>query len=113
MRLDGGSVGATKLCRMGIHHWQDDEIEAVSILANVATSYVVLATELERSRASVAQLEKALESRVVIEQGKDVIAAERDVCVDDAFEILRSHARNHRANLPDVSEAVVRLGLRT
>jgi AmiR/NasT family two-component response regulator len=112
MRLDGNRMGAISLDRMAIHHWEDDEIEAASILADMATSYVVDATEFERSRASVAQLERALESRVVIEQAKGIIAAKRDISVDDAFEILRSHARNHHANLHDVSEAVVRLGLR-
>ena len=112
MRLDGSRIGTLNLYRMAVHCWEDDEVEAASLFADMATSYVVNATELERTRESVAQLEKALESRIVIEQAKGVIAAERGLSVDKACEILRSHARNHHANLHEVAEAVVRLGLR-
>lgn len=112
MRLDGTRLGALNLYRMAVHQWEDDEVEAASLFADMATSYVVNATELERTRASVAQLEKALESRVVIEQAKGVIAAEHGVSVDKAFDVLRTHARNHHANLHEVADAVVRLGLR-
>lgn len=112
MPLEGHRLGALNLYRMRAHEWQEDEIEAASLFADMATSYVVNAGELERTRVSVAQLERALESRIVIEQAKGVIAAEREVSVDKAFEILRAHARNHHANLHEVAEAVVRLGLR-
>jgi len=112
MRLDGARLGALNLYRMGPHEWDEDEVEAASLFADMATSYVVNANELERTRASVAQLERALESRIVIEQAKGIIAAEHDVSVDQGFEILRSHSRNHHANLHEVAEAVVRLGLR-
>jgi GAF domain-containing protein len=112
MRLDGSRLGALNLYRMAVHVWEHDEVEAASLFADMATSYVVNATELERTRESVAQLERALESRIVIEQAKGVIAAEHGVSVDKAFDMPRRHARNHHANLHEVSEAVVRLGLR-
>ena len=52
------------------------------------------------------------ESRVVFEQAKGVIAAEHGIGIDEAFKMLREHARARNASLHDVAEAVVNLGPR-
>jgi AmiR/NasT family two-component response regulator len=78
----------------------------------MAISYLVHAQELDRQRAINEQLREALDSRIVIEQAKGVLATERHIPVDEAFEVLRRHARSHSATLRSVAEAVVRLGLR-
>ncbi|MGY1668630.1 PAS domain S-box protein [Geodermatophilus sp. SYSU D00696] len=57
------------------------------------------------------QLEAALTSRVVIEQAKGMLAERRGISVDEAFQVLRRHARAHNASLQDVATAVVTLGL--
>jgi AmiR/NasT family two-component response regulator len=43
---------------------------------------------------------------------KGVLAAERRIPVDEAFEVLRRHARSHSVSLHSVAEAVVSLRLR-
>ena len=58
------------------------------------------------------QLQTALTTRVVIEQAKGIVAATHDIGVDDAFQVLRKHTRDHNARLHDVATAVVTLGLR-
>jgi PAS domain S-box-containing protein len=58
------------------------------------------------------QLQTALTTRVVIEQAKGMVAATRGIGLDDAFQVLRKHARDHNAGLHDVATAVVTLGLR-
>jgi PAS domain S-box-containing protein len=58
------------------------------------------------------QLQTALTTRVVIEQAKGMVAVSRGIGVDDAFRVLRKHARDHNARLHDVATAVVTLGLR-
>jgi PAS domain S-box-containing protein len=58
------------------------------------------------------QLQTALTTRVVIEQAKGIVAATGGIGVDEAFEVLRKHARDHNARLHDVASAVVTLGLR-
>jgi AmiR/NasT family two-component response regulator len=70
--------------------------------------------EVERLRDLVAsllatnqQLQRALDSRIVIEQAKGVIAERYDMNVDDAFELLRRSARNHRLRLHALAAAVV------
>jgi AmiR/NasT family two-component response regulator len=48
----------------------------------------------------------------VIEQAKGVLANEYNVSVDEAYNILRHHARSHNANLASTADAIVLLGLR-
>jgi AmiR/NasT family two-component response regulator len=54
-----------------------------------------------------AQLERALESRVVIEQAKGVLAERLGVSIDKAFEILRYAARSARIGLHELAQQVV------
>jgi AmiR/NasT family two-component response regulator len=72
------------------------------------------AAEVERLRRLVAslltqneQLQTALESRIVIEQAKGVLAERYRMSVDDAFDLLRRSARNHRLRLHALAVAVV------
>ncbi len=53
------------------------------------------------------QLERALSSRVVIEQAKGVISGRDQVATDVAFDRIRRHARSHRCKLAEVARQVV------
>jgi hypothetical protein len=68
--------------------------------------------ELARARIAeleekVAQLQAALESRIVIEQAKGILAERLSIEVDEAFLVLRHAARSHRAKLHDVAVRVI------
>ena len=65
----------------------------------------------QQARATAGQLQQALNSRVVIEQAKGVIAGPEGISVDEAFARLRRHAREHGAVLSEVARAVVERGL--
>lgn len=56
----------------------------------------------------VRQLREALDSRVVIEQAKGMIAVQRGLPVDAAFEQLRGEARRRRTSIKLVASEVVR-----
>jgi hypothetical protein len=53
------------------------------------------------------QLQAALESRVVIEQAKGVLAERLDVSLDEAFAFLRSAARSQGMKLKELAAEVV------
>ena len=53
------------------------------------------------------QLRRALESRIVIEQAKGVLAERYRIDVQTAFEVLRGSARSNRMPIHVLSEAVV------
>jgi GAF domain-containing protein len=112
MRLDDVALGALDLYDTDPHDWDDDEARAARRLAALATGYVVNASRVDRLRHTSEQLREALESRVIIEQAKGILAGERQISVDQAFEMLRAHARRNQASLRAVAEAVVTLRLR-
>jgi len=73
-----------------------------------------LAGTEERLRALVvalaernAQLEEALESRVLIEQAKGMLAERWGVAPDSAFGLLRGAARAHRMRVRDLALCVL------
>jgi AmiR/NasT family two-component response regulator len=53
------------------------------------------------------QLGQALNTRIVIEQAKGVIAERRRLTMEEAFAHLRTHARNHNRRLADVAREVI------
>ncbi|MEV5606701.1 ANTAR domain-containing protein [Streptomyces sp. NPDC052225] len=65
------------------------------------------ADEADRSRALTAQLELALTSRVVIEQAKGILATRLSLTMDDAFALLRGHARSHQRPVHDVACEII------
>jgi AmiR/NasT family two-component response regulator len=59
-------------------------------------------------RATLAeQLQTALNSRIVIEQAKGVIAERRHIDMDGSFTMLRNTARTNNRRLSDLARAVV------
>jgi AmiR/NasT family two-component response regulator len=62
---------------------------------------------LEQRSTEVAQLHAALDTRLVIEQAKGILAARHGTDVEEAFARLRKYARDHRVNIHAVARAVV------
>lgn len=112
MQLDGDALGALTLYNSEPRAWSKDELELATVLADIATSYVVNASKLDLHRRTAEQLQRALDSRIVIEQAKGIISADRGIDVDGAFQLLRKHANDHHAGLRETAEAIVKLGLR-
>jgi hypothetical protein len=53
-----------------------------------------------------AQLEHALQSRIVIEQAKGIIAERYGLELEEAFELIRRASRSHRLKLRDLAAAM-------
>ncbi len=66
-----------------------------------------IAAELEATRALVEQLQHALDSRILIEQAKGIIAERYGVTLAEAFEAIRNVARPERRTVRDVAAAIV------
>lgn len=105
-------LGALNVYDDHVRKWSETDIESGRVLANMATGYILHASRLGEADRLNEQLQNALDSRIVIEQAKGILAGEHGVSVDDGFEILRQHARSNRASLRDVADAVVKIGLR-
>jgi len=111
MRLADQIIGALNLYSPKPREWSDEDIAVAGVLADVATSYVVNASKLHQQEQLSEQLQHALESRVVIEQAKGITAQQSSVSVDQAYQLMRRHARSNNASLRTVAEAIVAVGL--
>jgi ANTAR domain-containing protein len=66
-----------------------------------------MATDVTDLQARVAQLQTALETRIVVEQAKGILAERFQLSVEDAFLLLRYAARSSRANLHELAREVI------
>lgn len=111
MRLADQIVGALNLYSAEPRQWSGEDIAVAGVLAGVATSYVVNASKLRQQQQLSEQLQEALESRIVIEQAKGITSQQNSVTLEQAYQRMRSHARNNHASLRVVAEAIVGVGL--
>jgi AmiR/NasT family two-component response regulator len=80
-------------------------------LADVATIAILQHRSTIDSDALNAQLSNALNSRVIIEQAKGMICQSTNCDMDEAFNRLRAHARNHNEGLTGLATRVVNKSL--
>lgn len=107
MRLRSDTIGALNLFHQQPGEVSDATLRLGQALADVAT-IAILQERASRSGAELSrQLQSALNSRVVIEQAKGLLAGRMELEMPDAFDRLRDHARGTRQRLSDVAEALV------
>lgn len=107
LRLRDTSLGSLNLFRETPGALDQADVDAVQALADVATISILQERIVRQTDIARDQLQRALDSRVVIEQAKGVIAFTHDVDMDEAFKLIRAHARTNRRRLSDVALAIV------
>jgi GAF domain-containing protein len=113
MRLRGRSIGALNLFRADVGYLDDDDVVVVQALADVATIAILQHRSAIDASTLNGQLSEALNSRIIIEQAKGIIAESLKCDMDAAFARLRAHARNNNLGLTDVARSVVAGTLRS
>ena len=73
----------------------------------VAVETDALLRELERLRVENGQLSQALETRIVIEQAKGILAERFGLPLEQAFTILRHAARGNRMKIHELAAKVI------
>jgi GAF domain-containing protein len=112
MRLRDEGIGALNLYAGEVREWSAEDLAAAQALADMATAYLANASRLRQQVDLSEQLSRALSSRVVVEQAKGVLVEALGVGVDEAFQRIRTYARNHNTPLHTVASMVVETGLR-
>ena len=107
VRLADQPVGTLDVYATQPRAWTPAEVEALGALAVVTAELVSTAVELANREVEVAQLRRALVSRVWIEQAKGVLAATEGVDPDAAFQQLRRQARSSSRKVADLAQEVV------
>jgi GAF domain-containing protein len=104
MRLRGTSLGGLNLFHREVGGLTAADLRLAQALADLATVGVLH----QRNSMLAEQLQSALNSRIVIEQAKGIIAERHQVDFDTAFARLRKYARDHNLRLSDAALWVVR-----
>ena len=107
LRLRGAVIGALNLFQLVPAAMPAADIDAAQALADVATIAVLHHRQVTEAQRLNEQLQSALNSRIVIEQAKGMVAERQGVTIDEAFASLRTHARNRNLLLLVVAEAVI------
>ena len=106
MRLRASVLGTLNLFMTTVGPLSDADVTVARAFADAATIALVQERSASDSRQLAAQLQGALNSRIVIEQAKGTISERDGIGMDEAFERLRSYARTHNRKLVDIARAV-------
>jgi GAF domain-containing protein len=107
MRCRDQLIGELTLLHTDRHTLTGPDARLGQALADAATIGLIHERALRHAETVHQQLQSALNSRVIIEQAKGVIATQRAIDTDEAFTILRSHARSHSQRLSELARGVV------
>lgn len=110
--LTGRPVGVLDMYADQPVEWTGRSLAAAKVLADMATIYLGNASVHRKQVELSEQLQHALDSRLVIEQAKGMLAGVHGITTEAAFERLRSHARSHRTSIRSVARDVISLELR-
>jgi GAF domain-containing protein len=107
MRLREQILGALNLFCCSPRAIPAETTEVAQSFANVATISILQLRALRHSEMVTEQLQTALNSRVVIEQAKGILAERQHISLTEAFTLMRTYARNHNRLLSHVAQGVI------
>jgi GAF domain-containing protein len=107
MRLRTEVIGALNLFDTSPGPLDSGKLSIGRALADVATIGLLQERAIRRRDVLTAQLQTALNSRIVIEQAKGVLAERLQLPMHEAFTLLRSTSRNTNRRLSDLAQAIV------
>ena len=107
MRLRTEVIGALNLFDVNPGALDEGKLRIGQALADVATIGLLQQRAIHHRDVVTEQLQSALNSRVLIEQAKGVLAERLNVPVHDAFTVLRSSARSRNRRLSELAQAIV------
>jgi GAF domain-containing protein len=106
LRLRSEVIGGLNLFHAGTVSLPPADLRIAQALADVATIGILQQRAIHRSSVLAEQLQTALNSRIVLEQAKGMLAEHGQVSMEVAFGCLRGFARDHNRKLGDVALAL-------
>lgn len=111
LRLRGQAIGALNLFHRDPGPLPESDLALGQALADVATIGILSERTIRHGEVLHEQLQTALNSRVIIEQAKGVIAQSQAVTMDVAFDRLRRYCRNNNLRLSEIARRIAEDGL--
>lgn len=106
MRLRGQVIGALNMFGAHAEPMDEADVRVVQALADIATIGLLQERAIARGELLTEQLQAALNSRIVIEQAKGVLAQLHGESPDEAFARMRSYCRSRGLRLGKVAYTV-------
>jgi GAF domain-containing protein len=106
LRLRGQTLGSLCLFHRSPGPLPEADLSLGQALADVATIGILQERAIRRGEVLNEHLQTALDSRVVIEQAKGVLAQHLKVGMDAAFDLLRRYSRNGNVRLADTARQI-------
>lgn len=106
MRLRGRVIGSMNLFGERAGHVSDRDASVAQALADVATIGLLQERMVREGKLVEEQLQRALDSRVAIEQAKGVIAGSLSISMDQAFGLMRTYSRDRNLTLHAVAQSL-------
>ena len=103
----GETVGALALFRDGAGNGSEATARLARAVADLAAVVILQARALRRAEALAGQLQHALDSRVIIEQAKGVLAERLGLDMGSAFTAIRGYSRSNNTKVSEVATAIV------
>jgi GAF domain-containing protein len=107
MRLRTEIIGALNLFDVNPGALDEGKLRIGQALADVATIGLLQQRAIHHRDVVTEQLQTALNSRVLIEQAKGVLAERLNLPIDEAFTVLRGGARSRNRRLSELAQAIV------
>lgn len=107
LKHENVTVGALNIVHVDGSTSTTEDLDIVQSLADIVTLSVLRHRAMNNVTTVAGQLQRALRSRVKVEQAKGVIAERLQIDIDAAFALLRGYARNRNERLADVAGRVV------
>ncbi len=107
LRLRGQVIGAMNLFSTANQVLSEPDLSLGQALADVATIGLLQQRAIHEQSILAAQLQTALDSRILVEQAKGVLAERSGLTPAETFGLLRRHARTTRQTLSTVAQQVI------
>jgi GAF domain-containing protein len=107
MRLRDKVIGALNVFGEEALALEPLTVNLVQALADLATISIMQERAIAHAEMVTEQLQGALNTRIIVEQAKGVIARTHGIGVDAAFELLRMHARRRQLRLAVLARDIV------
>ncbi len=107
LRLRGNVIGALNLFRSDSGPLADGDIDLAQALADLASITILQAAAATQAQLRDEQLQYALDSRIIIEQAKGMLAEHAHIDMPTAFERIRTLARNTNTKLTELATQIV------
>lgn len=107
LRLRGDIIGVLNLFRSDSGPLADGDVDLAQALADLASITILQAAAATEARRRDEQLQHALDSRIIIEQAKGMLAQYAHIDMPSAFDRIRARARNMNTKLTDLAAQIV------